>query len=163
GQAGEGWGGGELKGLSCCVPLPVPPAQAGEGTMWHCLSQSARARHHVRECHFVTCPPISPRQFASVLMLEYHLPAKGSAAWVSVSVAVPSIGLATEPWTGTMTPAVLSGSAGPWKSAAGALPVRPEYVPCTSTGWSQCRNCPAKIRYRRCWLAAPIARRSGWL
>src|SRR5262249_50333461 len=29
GQAGEGWGGGELKGLSCCVPLPVPPAQAG--------------------------------------------------------------------------------------------------------------------------------------
>src|SRR5262245_29835310 len=65
-QAGEGWGGGELKGLSCCVPLPVPPAQAGEGTMWHCLSQSARARHHVRGCHFVTCPRISPGQFASV-------------------------------------------------------------------------------------------------
>ena len=38
--AGEGWGGGGLKCPAVWRPLPVPPPQAGEGTMWqhpsHC-------------------------------------------------------------------------------------------------------------------------------
>ena len=32
--AGEGWGGGIGEGADRRFPLPVPPPQAGEGTMW---------------------------------------------------------------------------------------------------------------------------------
>src|SRR5215510_3377117 len=35
--AGEGWGGGRHQWAADGCPLPVPPPQAGEGTLWQCL------------------------------------------------------------------------------------------------------------------------------
>src|SRR5205085_2435208 len=36
--AGEGWGGGKRSSRRLLRPLPVPPAQAGEGTLLPCPS-----------------------------------------------------------------------------------------------------------------------------
>src|SRR6185312_6434328 len=78
--------------------------------------------------YFLTWPRISPALLASVWILKYQRPAIRSAACASVSALEPSNGLlAVGPWnTGTTTPAFLPGSAGPWKCAAVAGPVRPE-------------------------------------
>src|SRR5437868_10360809 len=51
-----------------------------------------------------------------------------SAACASVSVALPSTGLAVALGIATATPAFLPASAGPWKCAAVAGPDRPLYV-----------------------------------
>jgi len=72
----------------------------------------------------VTWPRISPPGLAAVCMLTYHLPACRSAACASVKVASPLIGdLVTV--IGSPTPALAPASAGPWKWAATASPVRP--------------------------------------
>src|SRR5271169_4860135 len=57
-------------------------------------------------------------------MLTYQLPAIRSEACMSVSVAEPCKGLVAGV-IGTATPAFFPGSAGPWKWAAVAGPVRP--------------------------------------
>src|SRR5216684_4632387 len=77
---------------------------------------------------FITWPRTSPPLLAAVWTLKYHLPAARSAAWASVRVASPLSGLASAPvagaGTGTTTPVLVLASAGPWKCAAAAGPVR---------------------------------------
>src|SRR5260370_19701835 len=124
-------------------PAPVVPAGASlrgdDGSEFHGVSplptlaesdplhpaRRFRPVHVFSERHFVTWPRISPGLFASVWMLKYHFPARRSAACAAVSVAVPLIGVAALPWTGTTTPAVLSGSAGPGKKGPRACPRHP--------------------------------------
>ena len=73
-------------------------------------SSAGRAGRIVR--HFIIWPRSSPPGLAAVWMFAYHLPASRSAAWVSVSVAVPSMGLCTV-LNGSTIPAFLPGSLGP--------------------------------------------------
>ena len=91
-------------------------------------SSTRREQHEPDAAHalhpFITWPRISPPLLAAVWTLKYHLPAARSAAWASVSVASPLIGLASAPFTGTTTPALVLASAGPWKCAAVAGPLR---------------------------------------
>lgn len=72
-----------------------------------------------------TWPRISPPGYWAVWTLKYHMPASSSASCASVSVAVPAMGLASAPSTGTTGGAFSPGEAGPWKCAAVASPDRP--------------------------------------
>src|SRR5262245_981237 len=68
--AGEGWGGGELAQMSLVAcPLPVPPPQAGEGTMWHGSSWWGR-------CGLaVASDSIVERQFAAQIIRHHRIAA----------------------------------------------------------------------------------------
>ena len=62
-----------------------------------------------------TWPRSSPSGYWAVWTLKYHWPPSSSASCASVRVAVPEIGLASEPSTGTTGGAFSPGAAGPWK------------------------------------------------
>src|SRR4051812_35716479 len=62
--------------------------------------------------YFIIWPRSSPPGFAAVWMFAYHLPASRSAAWLSVSVAFPLIGLSTV-LNGSTMPAFFPASTGP--------------------------------------------------
>src|ERR1700681_1766443 len=64
---------------------------------------------------FITCPRSSPSLCAAVWTLKYQRPAWRSVAWRSVSVALPLIGLARLPESGTTGGAFAPAAAGPWK------------------------------------------------
>ena len=104
---------------------PQPPREL----RWSARSQgSSRLGNSLYIPPFMTWPRISPPLLAAVWTLKYHLPAARSAACASVRVASPLSGLTIPPLagagTGTTTPALVLASAGPWKCAAVAGPVR---------------------------------------
>src|SRR5262249_179460 len=94
---------------------PGARALCSQHTRARCLPASRQAgsarRATVGYIDFITWPRISPPLFAAVWTLKYHLPAARSAAWASVRVASPLIGLVTAPLTGTTTPALVLASA----------------------------------------------------
>src|SRR5262249_52066766 len=102
-------------------------ADSAEGTFANMRTPCGRVSSGHYYLALMSCPRISPPLLSGVWMLTYHLPARRSVAWASVSVAEPVIGLAV-PVIGSATPAFFPTSAGPWKWAMVALPVSPENV-----------------------------------
>src|SRR5262249_39826853 len=107
--------------------VPLTPTQLASGVENNVLV------HALDDVHaFTTWPRISPPLLASVWTLAYNMPFCRSSAWASVKVAWPLNGLERF-WpfseiqiTGA---AFLPTSAGPWKCAAVAGPLRPEKLP----------------------------------
>src|SRR5437868_394383 len=108
------------------APQPGQAERLGE-TPLQSLEAAGGSLRRLRRRYFgTTWPRISPPGLALVWTLTYHLPARRSAIWSSVSTLEPVAGLGTLPMPiGTTTGALAPGVAGPWKCAAVASPVSP--------------------------------------